>query len=41
LLLNKCKTKYIPVVIIIIMHDNVYGAIIMAKPLREFTRFIR
>ena len=22
-------------------HDNVYGAVIMADPLREFTRFIR
>ena len=22
-------------------HDNVYGAVIMAEPLREFTRFIR
>jgi len=21
-------------------HDNVYGAVIMAEPLREFTRFI-
>ena len=21
-------------------HDNVYGAVIMAQPLREFTRFI-
>ena len=22
------------------MHDNVYSAVIMAEPLREFTRFI-
>ena len=22
-------------------HDNVYGAVIMAEPFREFTRFIR
>jgi len=22
-------------------HDNLYGAVIMAEPLREFTRFIR
>jgi len=21
-------------------HDNIYGAVIMAEPLREFTRFI-
>jgi len=21
-------------------HDNVYGAVVMAEPLREFTRFI-
>ena len=27
-------------IIIINKHDNVYGAVIMAEPLREFTRFI-
>jgi len=28
------------IIIIIITQDNVYGAVIMAEPLREFTRFI-
>ena len=28
------------IIIIIINYDNVYGAVIMAEPLREFTRFI-
>ena len=28
------------IILIVILHDNVYGAVIMAEPLREFTRFI-
>ena len=41
------KTRPLIIIIIIIIknnnnnkHDNVYGAVIMAEPLREFTRFI-
>jgi len=36
------KQLRICIIIIIInnKHDNVYGAVIMAEPLREFTRFI-
>ena len=41
---KKCAIKiHLPLpylLIIIITHDNVYGAVIMAEPLREFTRFI-
>jgi len=28
------------IIITIIIKDDVYGAVIMAEPLREFTRFI-
>jgi len=28
------------IIIIILFQDNVYGAVIMAEPLREFIRFI-
>jgi len=27
-------------IFVLLLQDNVYGAVIMAEPLREFTRFI-